>query len=422
MRLSLAKGFWMMKLLNRDYGAPVRGIAASLGYGLAMLTTGQPVLARELAGRLWRDGDFKLGARRGAWYLRRSWIGLDISQDDFFDPTEGMSDAQLDVLGQFVQSRARKLPALTRAADQALIAARKLNNNTQVGSLNTNISVFNDACDRLLALPADPTLSPAETDQTRTGDFPIANARTTLSDFAALFPIATLPWFLISGTFLGLIRENGFLPHDYDIDLGVFEDQIDIPAIMAKIHASDRFVLKKYDRHHSTLLAPKTPAKNSDVPYILKLVHVSGVHIDLFIHYRDTSTAPAIDWHGSSLHRWENSAFELTEYTFYDQTVLGPADADRYLTENYGDWRTPVTDFNCTTDTPNLALVPHPVAIVLFLKRYVLARGAHPTQAAKLEAELLHSGFLVRQEDDSLTFSSVLFETSKTLAPHPTTG
>jgi len=46
----------MMKLLNRDYGAPVRGIAASLGYGLATLTTGQPVLARELAGRLWGRG------------------------------------------------------------------------------------------------------------------------------------------------------------------------------------------------------------------------------------------------------------------------------------------------------------------------------------------------------------------------------
>lgn len=398
-----------MKLLNREYGAPTRGLAAAGGYGLAWLTTGRGALARELAGRLWHAGDFKLSARRAAWYLRRSWIGFDISQDDFFDPTEGLDDAQLDVLAGFVDARAGKLPALTLAGDRALIAARRLNNNTRPTARDSNIRAFKDACDHLLAQPADADLAPAAADIPRKGDFPVANARTTLADFAALFPIDTLPWFLISGTFLGLIRENGFLAHDYDIDLGVFEDQIDIDATIAAIAASDRFVLKKYDHHQSTLLPPKTPARNSDVPYILKLVHVSGVHIDLFIHYRDTRTTPAIDWHGSSLHRWENTAFDLARYSFYDLTVLGPADADRYLTENYGDWRTPVTEFNCTTDTPNLALVPHPVAIVLFVKRYVLARGANPAQAGKLEAELVRNQFLIPQGNDRFTFSGALF-------------
>jgi len=67
------------------------------------------------------------------------------------------------------------------------------------------------------------------------------------ADFAALFPVEQMRWFLISGTFLGLIRENGFLAHDYDIDLGVFDDDIDIPTAIAAINASDQFVLKKYD-------------------------------------------------------------------------------------------------------------------------------------------------------------------------------
>jgi len=43
------------------------------------------------------------------------------------------------------------------------------------------------------------------------------------------------------------------------------------------------------------------------------------IHIDLFIHYHDTSTTPAMDWHGSSLHRWENTAFDLVTYPFYER-------------------------------------------------------------------------------------------------------
>lgn len=398
-----------MKLLNRDYGVVVRGVTAVLGFGLVLIMTGRPVLAREMAQQCWTQGDFKVAARRAAWYVRQGWLGLDIANDDFFDPTEGMNDAQLSALTGFVQARARKLPDVTVAGDMAVIAARKLNNNTDPTQRDANIAAFKAACDTLLAQPVDHTAKPATADAPRVGDFPIENAKVTLADFGRLFPNDQMRWFVISGTFLGLIRENGFLAHDYDIDLGVFEDEIDIPKTIAAIRASDTFVLKKYDHHKSTLLAPKTPATNPDVPYILKLVHVSGIHIDLFIHYHDTTTTPGNDWHGSSLHRWNNAAFDLVPYPFYDQTVLGPANADQYLSENYGDWRTPVTDFNCTTDTPNLALVAHPIAIVIFLKRYVLARGPDPAQAAKLEAELLHNGFLIRHPDGSLAFSGALF-------------
>lgn len=409
MKLALPKTFGMMKLLNRDYGALGRGVAAAGGFALVWAITLSRTLAREMARRVWTHGDLKLAARRGAWYCRRGWPNLDVSADDFFDPTEGMTDAELAALARFAQARQTRHPAVIHASDLAIIAARRLNNNTDPTARATNIAGFVSAANAMLAVPVDPTLALTTPDTPRTGDFPIADAQTTLRDFAGLFPPADMRWFVISGTFLGLVREKGFLAHDYDIDLGVFEPEIDIPAAIARIAASDRFVLKKYDHHTSTLFQPKTPSTNPDVPYILKLVHVTGVHIDLFIHYRDTGTTPGIDWHGSSLHRWDNSAFDLAPYPFYDMTVLGPADADRYLTENYGDWRTPVTEFNCTTDTPNLALVPHPIAIVIFLKRFVLARGADPKQADKLARELLHNGVLMRQADGAFTFSGAIF-------------
>lgn len=409
MKRILPKSFWMMKLLNRDYPTPLRALSAFAAFGLTILATGRPGLARELAGRCWTHNDYKVAVRRGAWYMRRGWLNIDIVEDDFFDATEGMNDGQLLALEAFVHARKSKLAADVFAGDLATIAARRLNNNSDPEQKHKNICAFQTACNELLKQTPSEFQSSTMPDSTRVGDFPIENAKTTLRDFKALFPLDTLRWFFISGTFLGLIRENGFLAHDYDIDLGVFEDEINIPTVLSKIEASDHFVLKKYDHHQSTLFAPKTLAKNPEVPYILKLVHVTGIHIDLFIHYHDTTVDPKVDWHGSSLHRWENTAFDVIPYRFYDQTVLGPADADRYLTENYGDWRTPVTQFNCTTDTPNLVLVPHPIAIAIFLRRYVRARQVDPKHAQKLESELIQNGFLVQTQDDKLTFSGDLF-------------
>jgi len=409
MKLYLPKSFKMMKLLNHNHGVFVRGVTASLAYIMTLIATHRHVLAAELAGCFWTANDFKLGARRGAWYSRRSWLQMDVSQDDFFDPTQGMNDIQLDGFERFVIARQPHLEPIVYAADRAFVAARRLDNNSDPAQRIPNMTAFKTACDALLVYRGQTLPKTWKPKKPRKGDFPIEGAKQALDDFVTLFPLDRMPWFLVSGTFLGLVRENGFLAHDYDIDLGVFEDEIDIRATCAAILASDRFVLKKYDYHKSNLFNTDTVSTNPDVPYILKIIHTSGIHIDLFIHYRDTSVTPAIHWHGSSLHRWENSAFEVVPYTFYDHTVLGPADADRYLTENYGDWRTPVTEFNCTTDTPNLVLVPHPIAIVIFLKRYVFNKAFDPAAADQLEAELRANGFLVDGPDGALQFSGDLF-------------
>jgi len=400
-----------MRLLNRDYGIFIRAFSASVSFIFALLTTGRIQLAQELAKRFWSHGDFKLGIRRSAWYSRRSWLNLDVSADDFFDPTEGMLDPDLKCLEDFIKSRQSSLSHVAFARDMAIIAARRLNNDTFPNHRQTHIDNFTSACDRLLNQSEETGLHFAAPAADREGDFPIPEAIEALGDFKELFPISDLRWFLISGTFLGLIRENGFLSHDYDIDFGVFEDEIDIAETIDKITASETFTLKKYDYQASPLIQSPSPGRQEGAPYILKIVHMTGVHIDLFIHYRDLSATPAVYWHGSSLHKWENSQFELVQYQLYGLDVLGPADADKYLTENYGNWRTPVTDFNCTTGTPNLTLVAHPVAIVMFIQRYIHARRTDMKQAKKLLSELLKSGFVTQDSGGSLLLSRTLFTT-----------
>ena len=410
MKLKLRKSFRLIKLLNKNQPAVLRGPAAVVIAAITWAVTARFALAREMYHRCWHHNDFKLAARREAWYFRRGWINLDVSKDNYFDFTEDMTDAQLDVLEQFVTAAAPRLAPLKYHADMVFIAARRLDNDTDPAKRAVHVRALHDASNLLLA-QAQPA-SDTPQDKPRKGDFPIADAKQTMGDFIALFPPDQVPWFVVSGTFLGLVRENGFLPHDYDIDLGLFEDQADVPALMAAIAASDRFVLKKYDHHTSSLVAAPVDAKDPDVPYILKINHVSGVHIDLFFHYRDTSKTPAVAWHGTSLHRWENAAFELARYPFYGWEVFGPADADGYLSENYGDWRTPVTDFNCTTDTPNLTLVPHPIAVAIFLKRFVLTQGRDAQAADQLQAALIDNGFLVASDTGSYIFNPKAFGAS----------
>lgn len=98
---------------------------------------------------------------------------------------------------------------------------------------------------------------------------------------------------------------------------------------------------------------------------MIKLHHNSGVQVDIFIHFEEGP----VYWHGSSLHRWDNLKFDLVEREFLGLNVLAPREADRYLTENYGDWRTPVKQFNCSTGTPNVAISDSCKTRCYFLKR-----------------------------------------------------
>jgi hypothetical protein len=189
-----------------------------------------------------------------------------------------------------------------------------------------------------------------------------------LSQFKIFMSNIKMPWYVVSGTFLGVVRQRGLLDHDNDLDVGIAINQMN--EFLDHIRESKVFKLK------AVRLIPKgshvrsVEVNFSGSPALVVLKHVSGVEIDVFSHFEFLGKIV----HMTTLHYWENERFKLEEYDCGGELVLGPANANKYLTENYGgNWMIPITEFNSTTDTPNGYMVNNLESRVYFSKQLIVA-------------------------------------------------
>ncbi|WP_303817331.1 hypothetical protein [Actinobacillus minor] len=157
-------------------------------------------------------------------------------------------------------------------------------------------------------------------------------AEKALEDLKKTLDKHQIPFFLISGTLLGCIREGKLLGHDKDIDVGVW-DEYNYEELEHYLSTSGYFYI--------------VPTRTK---HLITLRHVNGIVIDVFIHYRE----PNDYWHAGVKIKWHNLPFNLTTTAFLGGHYLIPENYDLYLTENYGDWRTPKTQFDSAFDTPNM--------------------------------------------------------------------
>jgi len=149
---------------------------------------------------------------------------------------------------------------------------------------------------------------------------------------------------LTSGTLLGIVRENRLLPWDTDMDLMVSGEDQD--ALSAAIPAMRAAGLKVITRRMKVDLPPLKPND-----YRIIKVYAGAIVIDLIAKYSDT-------WHyywcvGKSkvLKRVEARFYdELTKIAFNGNMFWAPQDLEAYLTARYGEWRTPVKDYNYKKD------------------------------------------------------------------------
>lgn len=160
------------------------------------------------------------------------------------------------------------------------------------------------------------------------------NASQALEDIAEVLKKANIEMFLVSGTFLGCIREGRILGHDKDVDVGIW-DEYSQEYISRLIQKSGKFYL------HAPLSEK-----------IVKARHLNGVLVDVFFHYKENG----LIYHEGVKCRWANKPFELKEYKFIGKKYLGAKNYDLYLKENYGNWKTPKKEFDYVLDTPNVEI------------------------------------------------------------------
>ena len=368
----------MLVWMDRPHGVPVRAVLAGLGYGAVLMVTARRALAAEAAGLFWRD-QVKLGAHRVDWYLCQGWTARFMGRIPRFDPTTGMDTATVAALSGWlgqdsIRARLARLYLLTRQIDECEDQTALLDEYERI------------ATSLVSALPAaEPAAKPD-----KGADFTLTDAKAALVALKAL----PAPWYIISGTFLGAVRDGTFLPHDYDIDIGIHAEDFDEAAVLAFIARAPDLTLVNASPH---LHLVKTDGvwRGTPRPALYRVLHRSGVGIDLFVHHLDGD----IRWHGSDKHRWDNSEFSLAETVIAGLAVRGPAEADRYLTENYGDWRTPVTTFDCATGTPNIRFPRNLAAVAEHLHIAILT--PETAEAAIARQVLLRAGY-ARKESFAL--------------------
>ncbi len=390
----LSKSYGLLNFLNRSHGPAFRHGVGAAAWAGTLAVTGRPAVAGIVRRQFLAD-ETKYAFRLAGWVLRRGWPTLETVTDDFFDFTQGAGPADLDAFEAFITGRRDVLPEHLWRADDLFVRAARLHAQLDAGARDVGdlVDDFRRRADELLPLVSAAHGIRSTSTIQRTGDFSVDDARTALADLADVLPVAKWPWYVISGTFLGIVRENGFLAHDYDVDVGITADAGHpevLDAMIRTLEASPSFVVKKVDEAQSIVATAHGRYEVRRALALVKLIHENGINVDVFVHHREGDVL----WHGSSIHQWENSVFDLAEYELEGVGVLGPADADRYLTENYGDWRTPVTEFNCTTGTPNLVITRSFRSVALFLTRLAHLAHGDPVEYAKLRATLVADGLL----------------------------
>lgn len=170
-------------------------------------------------------------------------------------------------------------------------------------------------------------------------------ATNLLKDVRDVLSAMSLRYFLIDGTLLGAVRECGFIPHDLDIDLGVFaEDWFPelVTAFVAELEMS-----KEIKLHHQFGEFDK---------YFELAFTRDGIKIDLFFYRReeDKRIFHAFMHGGRDLpadvitYEYPAHLIErLTLIPFMGDFYMAPENCVAVLECKYGkDWRTPVKEWD----------------------------------------------------------------------------
>jgi phosphorylcholine metabolism protein LicD len=178
----------------------------------------------------------------------------------------------------------------------------------------------------------------------------LVQAENLLSEVTSIFESCNITYWLEGGTLLGLRREGRLLPWDNDLDISIHESEFNKLSLLqntlkkngyrvrTRVFEKDSEVFKKGDLRMIKIRTKRFFG-------ILK----GNVCLDVFIKYTKNEKT-----YWEIANKVKNVPFKYYE-TFKTLDFKGkpyaiPNLTDEYLTYRYGDWQTPVKDWDTAKD------------------------------------------------------------------------
>ncbi|HZX09941.1 MAG TPA: LicD family protein [Acidobacteriota bacterium] len=160
------------------------------------------------------------------------------------------------------------------------------------------------------------------------------NAKKLLFTVADVLEKLEIEYLLYGGTFLGAVREKDFIPIDRDIDLAILQESLAPKAKKIALELRNKGVKTEIIDH-------RHKAGWDGTVYAIKF-NGFNEHGDLS-GFMKIKRKRAIPSHAGSFWLVHTARFleELGYIEFYGRMFKCPKDVDGFLTEKYGDWRTP---------------------------------------------------------------------------------
>lgn len=153
-----------------------------------------------------------------------------------------------------------------------------------------------------------------------------------------------ISYWLTAGTLIGALRHRGFIPWDWDIDVGMTEE--DYRAFAKMAHRlppdvffqtatsdpgyEDDFVIAKLRDRYSNYV--DWEAKHPEAAW-----H-NGLQVDIILYRKDAEGRLCNPFRGTRYHRDE--IFPLSELEYEGAQMFVPKDPDYYIAVRYGDYMT----------------------------------------------------------------------------------
>ena len=183
----------------------------------------------------------------------------------------------------------------------------------------------------------------------------LKEAENLLAAITLIFEQHKVSYWLEGGTLLGINRENRLLPWDNDLDISLHASEVSKLESLIKVLKSKGYRVRQ--RYFTTT---SEPFKNGNLRmFKIRNRRFFGllkgkVTLDVFVKYTaDENTYWEIDNKKKYVpsHYYEN----FKSITFQNKNYPIPENTDGYLTYRYGDWQTPVKEWNTSTDDNALA-------------------------------------------------------------------